>query len=506
MTEQSSSKADSTPRKRALVSCDRCKIRRARCIRSSPGEPCSDCKASGVQCESKLPRKQRVYGSVETLSLRYRALECLVKGLFPQDNTQDTNVLFELAATQKIPMPASDDFTPAPIFNNEEQKTSSTRRHSIFQSLQHAPKSPLASVDHVQPVDTPFAPTTTTVGSQPPEEKFPSDRKEELIRTRHGVPHYFGPSSAFRLATAVRELVGRYKAASGYPTGLRKSSSSLSDAMAKSTDPSAHHSASDEEEYTITGTEPEPEPVTIRNRRERKRSRSQMEETEREWKQPGNYLKETIGSFLPSKALARALVSAYFKHIHIYFPMFHQVIFESRLEEMYLRERDLVKDYSDTGWLVCLALVFSFGCEKLPGNDPEGTQRLRWKYLAFSKAHFRHLLTTTCLVNVQALLLLNTHHHIAGQMSSSWLVIGLAARMVSHVPVYYHIAADIHRQLLWVCIETFQTQSSTQSSAMYADKPGGRFTFLKRYWAISWGGQRSLMTKKCPSGSPIPLY
>jgi proline utilization trans-activator len=435
MTEQSSSKADSTPRKRALVSCDRCKIRRARCIRNSPDEPCSDCKASGVQCESKLPRKQRVYGSVETLSLRYRALESLVKGLFPQDNTHDTNVLFELAATQNIAMPASDDFTPADIFNNDQQKAKYKQQHSISHSLKHPSVSPRTSIDQSQPVDTPLAPTTTA-SSQPypfQEEQFLSKSKEELIRTKNGVPHYFGPSSTFRLATAIRELVSRYKAASGYPSTLRKPSPYLSDSMVKSADPSTQHSASDEEEYTITGADPVPVPA--QDRRERKRSRSQMEGAEHEWKQPGGHLRETIGSFLPSKPFARALVSAYFEHIHIYFPTFHQVIFESRLEEMYHRDKELVKDYSDTGWLVCLALVFSFGCEKLPGHDPEGTQRLRWKYLAFSKAHFRHLLTTTCLVNVQALLLLNTHHHIAGQMSSSWLVIGLAARMVSHIPV-----------------------------------------------------------------------
>src|SRR5690242_17966663 len=132
MSERSRDKADPAPRKRALVSCDRCKVRRARCIRDGPEEPCADCKLSGVLCESKLPRKQRVYGSVETLSLRYRALEALLKGLFPQDNTQDVSVLFKLAAARNIPMPASDDFRPADIFSSPVQSRPSQGSQQHF--------------------------------------------------------------------------------------------------------------------------------------------------------------------------------------------------------------------------------------------------------------------------------------------------------------------------------------------------------------------------------------
>jgi hypothetical protein len=109
------------PRKRALVSCDRCKLCRARCIRDNAEEPCADCQTSGVHCESKLPRKQRVYRSIDTLSLRYRALESLAKGLFPQENIQDTTVLFTLAAARNILMPAANDYTPANIFHKNTQ-------------------------------------------------------------------------------------------------------------------------------------------------------------------------------------------------------------------------------------------------------------------------------------------------------------------------------------------------------------------------------------------------
>ena len=92
-------------RKRALVSCDRCKLRRARCIRDNADVPCADCKMNGIQCESRIPRKQRVYGSVETLSLHYRALESLLSGLFPHENIQNLNTLFRIAAIINIQCP-----------------------------------------------------------------------------------------------------------------------------------------------------------------------------------------------------------------------------------------------------------------------------------------------------------------------------------------------------------------------------------------------------------------
>ncbi|KAJ8115610.1 hypothetical protein OPT61_g2783 [Boeremia exigua] len=209
MSERSRDKADPPPRKRALVSCDRCKIRRARCIRDSPDEPCADCKMSGVSCESKLPRKQRVYGSVETLSLRYRALESLVKGLFPQDNVQDVNVLFKLATERNIPMPANDDFRPADIFSSPSQSrmSQSSQQHMSTHHSTQSMISPQTAESSRSTTTT--SPMSTTRESQhnPFSEVQPARHNhEELIPTRHGVPHYFGPSSSFRLAMTIRML------------------------------------------------------------------------------------------------------------------------------------------------------------------------------------------------------------------------------------------------------------------------------------------------------------
>ncbi|CAO2657486.1 Nn.00g036120.m01.CDS01 [Neocucurbitaria sp. VM-36] len=337
-------------------------------------------------------------------------------------------------------MPASDDYTPADIFNNiqrpislqqlqhQQQDQTSLQLPTVLQQI----LPPLPTLPNSVHSSTTTTPSTTTKKSSqhnPFSEVQETPRNlEELIPTRHGVPHYFGPSSSFRLATTIRVLVARYKATPGvnFPVFGAAGSShsdpatrSKSSAQPSSTNPS-------DEEYTI----PEPKDYPVQERRSRKRTRAQMEETDDRWEhriETPNA--NTIGGLLPSRSLADALVSAYFDHVHGYLPIFHRSMFQFQLEATYSRKAELLEECTDIGWLVVLALVFAFGCFHLHEHDPKQAHKLRMKYLSFSRTYFRQLLTTTCLVNVQALVLLNIHHHTIGQKSTSWLLIGLAARM-----------------------------------------------------------------------------
>ncbi|KAJ5064141.1 separin [Bipolaris maydis] len=357
-------------RKRALVSCDRCKIRRARCIRDNADMPCADCKASGVACESKLPRKQRVYGSVETLSLRYRALEALVKGLFPNDNVQDTETLFRIAAARNITMPANDDFTPANIFNTTATATDQRSSSSDFPSIKSK---------HNRP-------STLSDPQRPP------SRSEELLRASRRTSHYFGPSSSFRLATTIRALAARWISITGASAhSFISDPSSHSDSILKrsSTDPS-------HEDLTLSETIQLP----LSGKRSRKRSRSELDDSSDEFLSREHSLsRDSIGTLLPPKATAEALASAYFSRIHMYMPLFNRSVFYLRMEATYSRKAELIDECKDIGWLVALALVFSFGCQQLDGLDSKQARELRVKYLKFSKNYFRRLLVTACLDN-----------------------------------------------------------------------------------------------------------
>lgn len=393
---------------------------------------------NGVACESKLPRKQRVYGSVETLSLRYRALESLVKGLFPHENVQDTSVLFKIAAARNIAMPPSDDFTPADIFSSKdgqpppgEQPPQQSRRKMMLSNESPLP-SPRTTSESARSIETDSSMSASKETTRNPflELNLPARQVEELIPTRHGAAHYFGPSSSFRLATTIRALIARYRAvpgtgfltvqATGVPTTDAVGGLSPYSIPRTSANPS-------DEEYTVPTLQQTTLPT--HERRGSKRSRSTMEETDDQWehRRAGS---GTVSDLLPSRTLGDALVTAYFDHVHIYYPLFHRSMFQYKLEATYTRGPESLKEFDDIGWLVCLSLVFSFGCQQLQEHDPEQAHRLRLKYLAFSKTYFRQLLTTTRLTNVQALVLLNIHHHTIGQKSSSWLLVGLAARMV----------------------------------------------------------------------------
>ena len=438
---------------------------------------------SGMLCESKLPRKQRVYGSVETLSLRYRALESLVKGLFPQDNIQDINVLFKLAAERNIPMPASDDFRPADIFSSPTQQRPSqaSQQHSPILHPAHQTFSPQTvesprSTDMISPI------STTKEAQHNPFSEVQQARRnnEKLIPTRHGTPHYFGPSSSFRLATTIRGLVARCKSVGKDVSVLRKSGS---DPASRASNPSLQRSSTNpsDEEYRIGRLKDKDSPA--QNDRGRKRSRIQMEGTNDTWEHPNEPSADTIGDLLPSRSLADALVTAYFDHVHTYLPLFHRSMFQFHLEATYSRKSESPRDCTDIGWLICLCLVFSFGCQQLQEHDPEQSRKLRMKYLSFVKSNFRRLLMTTSIVNVQALVLLNIHYHTVGQKSSSWLLIGLAARMVGLLSQYC-------RPVLTKCQQAITMGMHRDATNMEFD-PIERNTRRQVWWSI-YGFERIL--------------
>jgi hypothetical protein len=93
-------------RQRVSVSCDRCKLRRIRCIRLRPNDkPCAACEQLGITCQSTLPRKERVYTPDYDLQHRHQALVALVQGLLPGERIESLSDIQQLAAKQGIQLP-----------------------------------------------------------------------------------------------------------------------------------------------------------------------------------------------------------------------------------------------------------------------------------------------------------------------------------------------------------------------------------------------------------------
>jgi hypothetical protein len=356
-------------------------------------------------------------------------LECLVKGLFPGEDVGDTDILFKIAASRQIEMPANDDYTRAEIFSQSSQQQS-------YPTPQTA--EPVVSGDNTAPAPAPARPTAsgTAVNSPNPflDTAPPSQPSEKLIPTLHGVPHYFGPSSSFKLAITIRTMVARCNALPEARSILRHSSfwqpDSANPAVTRATQTSFRPSESQtsDEDLSMQDSRNHSSNDDIHPS---KRVRMSIEQAVQET--PRSLKEETVADFLPPKSVADALVAAYFDSVHSLMPLFHRSMFQFRYEQSWTRNRALLKEDGETGWLCCLALVIVFGAQALENHDPERAKKLQKQYLGFVRGKFREVSTTNSLVNVQALMLLQFYDHNAGKQSSSFVLIGTVARMVCHI-------------------------------------------------------------------------
>ncbi|PGG99243.1 hypothetical protein AJ79_08635 [Helicocarpus griseus UAMH5409] len=92
-------------RKRTEISCDKCKSRKQKCDRLRGQSQCRYCQINNIVCSTTQPRKQRIYGSDETLRNRLTILESLVKGLLPDANLSNNNEMLKLGKNLGIPLP-----------------------------------------------------------------------------------------------------------------------------------------------------------------------------------------------------------------------------------------------------------------------------------------------------------------------------------------------------------------------------------------------------------------
>lgn len=102
-------------RKRALFSCDRCKLRKTKCNRIQNNDlkydnitPCLQCTKAGVSCTTSIPRKKRFYGPVKNITLHYKCLLALVTGLFPDSDIYNIEELVDIGHKLKFDMPNLD--------------------------------------------------------------------------------------------------------------------------------------------------------------------------------------------------------------------------------------------------------------------------------------------------------------------------------------------------------------------------------------------------------------
>ena len=419
-------------RRRALVSCDRCKQRRVRCIRPGDGnedDPCQNCVEGGVKCESKLPRKQRIYGSVENLSFRYRVLDAIVKGLYPDRDTSNIENLVSIAQANNIPLPQTTEENPDD--------------HGLFRSS--APSGKLNG----ESIRSPSITSTRDPGN--PFENHPTQVVEEkLIPAPHGASHYIGPSSSFSFVIAVRNLVAEHIAApkSLEPDDERQSlrADFVGLQASKALEPHANGGGEDSDQ---AGS---PKRSGFQNPASDSAVASKT---------------DAIGTLLPARDVADALVEAYFDRVHPNYMIFHRGAFQLRYESIWIDHKTPIDEFEPA--LICsIFMMFVFGAQALEHQDEEKSVQLQRRYLDLVQSRTYELLHTTSLLNVQALLLLQLHQHNASERNTSWMLLGGASRMALSLGMHREGAAggfdSIERELrrrVWWTLYMFEQNLCT---------------------------------------------
>ncbi|KAK6615514.1 C6 transcription factor [Botrytis cinerea] len=364
-------------RKRALVSCDRCKKRRVRCSRVGE-DPCENCVEARVECKSTLPRKTRIYGSVETLSMRYRVLDALVKGLLPNKDTNEIDVLYEIAAEHKITLPE---------FTEENLAAGDTRMEEIFAQVpKELASSPAYSEGSQRALKEEPTPTEKSA-------TLPSSPQETLVPTPSGDNHIL--LDLLQNDPSMKLMINF--ATSKWSKGLEPKAA--------------------EEKHTAPG------PADLERDPQVSRSRHVLPLVP--GKDPSE--KEPLSSLLPAREIADVLVQSFFDHVHPDFMLFRRRSFEQRYESMWSQLGNQVQDF-EAGWLCSVLMVLVLGAQTIDPQDDLYLQMIH-NYKVWVQSRVSQLQYTSTLVNIQALLLLHMYLHNMSERNAAWTMLGAVLRM-----------------------------------------------------------------------------
>ncbi|KAI0127056.1 fungal-specific transcription factor domain-containing protein [Xylariales sp. AK1849] len=414
-------------RKRTKLSCDACKVRRCKCLRlegspkSDDGDdglpPCKLCVDAGISCVTTMPRKHRIYGSVENLDRRYRAMDALISGLYPQLGTDATaEELITFAKEMGVYMPELSSESPA------------------LQKSQNS-KSPPAAPAHVSrsPPDT-----TPPIGGGKS-----AASSTTFIKDTGGRSHFVGSFGTLATFGRIRDLTARRLMASSDPSAPERmehiESQSVTNAIA---------SSFDGPEFVGPGDRPhegDTQQFTAHPRSERSvliQAHSKQSTTDRPV-----HLRHFVPASqvkLPNKGVADACVGAFFDHVHPDFMLIHRPTFQRDYEDLWKSASKHRNNQSgigqgqthvSMGWLCCMYMMFILGSRSLPqGPDSLDFQRT---YSATVK-ELPSMLNSSSLPNVSALMLLSLNSHNTNDRTGSWAYLGAACRLA--------ISLGMHRE------------------------------------------------------------
>ena len=426
-------------RKHTKLSCDYCKTRRCKCQRlgQTPSSSmagnngddeglarCKLCIEVGIQCVTTMPRKHRIYGSVESLDRRYLAINALIRNLHPQLGAEPTaEEVIAYGRDMGLEIPGNFDDTSS-IPGISPQTITRKRPGSVSAAALLSPVSPDAKTAR-------------------PSDRRNSDKSVNLVRDPSERLQYIGPTSSMVFFTRLRNLVAtRSKSVS---SALGGDPHSVAEEHDMTTDPIGLYDGHPANAQPLSPSMFRGDsPMT---------SFSSHDVAQANKSELLRHCVPSSKAKFPEREVADRYIEAFFQHMHPNFVIFHRPTFQHVYEEIWRAatatttepgrgveqsagaDSDANQTYLSGGWLGCLYMIFIFGCRSLPPNNQ--TLDFQRRYYA-EMMGLPQLLVTPSLPNVCALMLLSLHSNNSNHRTAAWVYHGAACRLA--------VALGMHRQ------------------------------------------------------------
>ncbi|KAK3934295.1 fungal-specific transcription factor domain-containing protein [Diplogelasinospora grovesii] len=424
-------------RKRSAHSCDFCRKRRSKCVPLPSGHGCVMCQDHNLECSYKLPRKTRFYGSVDDLSDRYKCLEAIVRGAFPNDGISTVPELIRLGEHMGYAMPDLSQKSGESPRIEELVRDFSTEAGD--QGLAEATEGASPPPPRTGAVNVHTENERRHCSSQVQENNSCADEPVGLIRDTTGREHFIGPSGSLQFLGQLRRLllVSRSEDAAGARPPARLTATFTDEDAAQALE-------ADGDQSELPGL---PSGGTGNSANEG------QEVDERSPASLGSALVRDFASIpvndideirrqLPPRHVLDSLVRLYFKNDHADFPLFHRGTFEEEYETFmsmgryyHQHARAGVHLSSPTspepGWLGCLHMMIAFA--SLSGSvdvTPDLDLTSLCRHCANLTRQLLPQFVSKCtLSNVRALLLLSLFLHNHNERNAAWNLVGTAMRL-----------------------------------------------------------------------------
>ncbi|KAF2256084.1 hypothetical protein BU26DRAFT_444597, partial [Trematosphaeria pertusa] len=373
-------------RKRSERSCDYCRKHRCKCEPIPDQDTCSACRLNGTACVYATPRRTRVSISLDELTDRYRCLEAIVKGAFPNEPTVTSEELVRLGMAKGFSMPDLSD-------------RSAVRPEDVL-----VMNPPTRREDHSSPA-TDTIPTLEADSTEVPE-------SPSLVRDTAGQSHHIGPSGSLAFFAELRALLSsRQTATPGL--GLPPSSSFVRDDAAQTLEAADHLDT--EDGYADGADLARPSPGSAIS------PSFSREEDQR--------CISGVTEHIPPASIMIGLLQSFFELVHPDFLLFHRATFEEEFEAFVLETASTKLARVDLGWIACLHMMLVFGSLSGPNSDDAECRALRKRSLTAARSLLPRLVSKCSLVNIQALMLISFYLHNHSERNAAWNLIGTAIRM-----------------------------------------------------------------------------